>query len=187
MGEWRGWGGQGEPERAAMRAGQQRASFGRVNPLLTFAASLRVVPEGCFLARGPWRGRQCAHAGARGCAWGAPGRAGPAGCKAQGEQAVRAGGRRGGSGGMCARGWRGSGSVQGEAHWARGACWLDGARGTSSSARAGRLVRWRGGRGSLCVRAGVVVQNEVNWAREACCLGGARRGAAVRAAAAPVY
>ena len=24
--------------------------------------------------RAPWRGRQCAHAGARGCAWGAPGR-----------------------------------------------------------------------------------------------------------------
>ena len=71
-GEGRGWGGQGEPEMAPGRAGQQRASFGRVNPLLTFAASLRAVPEGCFwqgaLAWQAVRPRGCK--GLRlGCAW----------------------------------------------------------------------------------------------------------------------
>ena len=32
LGEWRGWGGQGVPEMAPGRAGQQRAAFGGVNP-----------------------------------------------------------------------------------------------------------------------------------------------------------
>ena len=77
---------------------------------------------------------------------------------------------------------RGCKGLRLECAWARGACWMQGARGRSCAGW--WAARWRGGAAAVaaCARgAGVVVQNEVKWAREAYYLEGAR-GAAVRAA-----